>query len=96
MKLSGSKRIARALTASFQINKIWMKFDVSFARFGKWSSEFGRTKIRPSVFKAIETAPIPAENKSTQTDDDIIVEDAAQTDDNLIVEDVAQSDDMLP
>ena len=82
-RIRKAKRIARALTASFQINKIWMKFDVSFARFGKWSSEFGRTKIRSSVFKAIEPAPIPAESKSTQTDDDLIVEDVAQSDDTL-------------
>lgn len=82
-RIRRAKRIARALTASFQINKIWMKFDVSFARFGRWSSEFGREKIRPSIFKAIETVPLPTEDKTTQTDDDLIVEDISQSDNNL-------------
>ena len=88
------KRIARALTATFKINSIWMKFDVSFAHFGKWSSEFGRTPIRPSIYKSTTTDPISAKDKATQTGDNFVVEDATQTDEHLTAEDATQTNVM--
>ena len=71
-----------------------MKFDVSFARFGKWSSEFGRTPIHPSIYKSTKTDPVPAEDKATQTGDNFVVEDATQTDGHLTAEDATQTNVM--
>ena len=76
-------RVARALTASFQIKGTWMKFDVTFARFGRWSSEFGRERIRPSIYKAIETDILTVADKNTQTDDSLVIEDITQTDNKM-------------